>query len=224
MEVYKMSTPRSKFDKDLLNLNKEILKMGAIIEQQIDEATASLINQDKDLAEKVIQRDDDINKLHYFIEDHCIGLIIHQQPLAKDLRRIFTAIKISTDLERISDIAVNIAHIAKDLWNQHYVKPLIDIPQMAKTAREIIKLALDSYVQKDTHKAKGLTSLEEYIDSLYSQIFRELLLIMIERPKTISQGTQLLLVGRHLERIGDHSTNIGEMVIYQETGQRIKLN
>lgn len=224
MEVYKMSASRSKFDKDLSNLNKEILEMGSVIEQQIHDATESLINQDQNLAEKVIKRDDNVDNLQCLIEDHCIKLIMHQQPLAKDLRIIFTGIKIATDLERISDIAVNIAKIAKNLCKQHYIKPLIDIPRMASTAQEIIKLALDSYVQRDIDKAKSLSTLEEHIDSLYSQIFREILVIMIQKPSTISQGTQLLLVGRHLERIGDHSTNIGEMVIYQETGQRVKLN
>lgn len=219
-----MSAPRAKFDIELLELNKGILKMGAIVEQQIHEAGKSLIKQDKDLADVVIQRDDEVDDLQYLIEDRCINLIMREQPIAKDLRAVFTGIKIVTDLERISDIAVNIAEIAKSLCKQHYIKPLIDIPRMAQIVQEITKSALDSYVERNLEKARALFELEELIDQLYAQIFRELLIIMMENPQTISQGTQLLMVGRHLERIGDHSTNIGEMVIYLETAQRIKLN
>ncbi|MGI5859643.1 MAG: phosphate signaling complex protein PhoU [Tepidanaerobacteraceae bacterium] len=219
-----MSTPRLSLDKDLDELNQDILKMGGIIEQQIYEAVECLINKDRDLAETVIKRDDQVDGLQQVIEDKSVRLVIRQQPIAKDLRAIFVGIKLVTDLERISDIAVNIARIANRIIDQQYIKPLIDIPRMAKIAQTIVRVALDSYVSRDINMAESLFDMEEEIDHLYSQIFRELLVIMMENPRTISQATQLLMVARHLERIGDHSTNIGEMVVYLETGKRIKLN
>ncbi len=219
-----MSTPRQWFDKDLDELNQEILKMGGIIEEQIYDAVEALIRKDLDLAEKVIQRDDQVDELQEIIEDKSVRLVIQQQPIAKDLRTIFAGIKLVTDLERISDIAVNIARIAKKILKEEYVKPLIDIPRVAKIAQNIVRVALDAYVKRDVSMAESLVEMEEAIDHLYSQIFRELLVIMLENPKTVSQAMQLIMVARQLERIGDHSTNIGEMVVYLETGKRIKLN
>lgn len=219
-----MSAPRLSLDKDLDELNQDILKMGGIIEQQIYEAVECLINKDQDLAETVIKRDDQVDGLQQVIEDKSVRLVIRQQPIAKDLHAIFVGIKLVTDLERISDIAVNIARIANRIIDQQYIKPLIDIPRMAKIAQTIVRVALDSYVSRDINMAESLFDMEEEIDHLYSQIFRELLVIMMENPRTISQATQLLMVARHLERIGDHSTNIGEMVVCLETGKRIKLN
>lgn len=219
-----MSAPRQWFDKDLDELNQEILKMGGIIEQQIYDAVESLISKDLGLAETVINRDDQVDELQQIIEDKCIRLVIRQQPMAKDMRAVFAGIKLVTDLERISDTAVNISRIAKRIIDEQYIKPLIDIPRMAKVAQDIVRVALDSFVRRNINMAESLFDMEEEIDHLYAQIFRELLVIMMENPKTISQATQLLMVARHLERIGDHSTNIGEMVVYLETGRRIKLN
>ncbi|NLU10465.1 MAG: phosphate signaling complex protein PhoU [Tepidanaerobacter acetatoxydans] len=219
-----MSAPRQWFDKDLDELNQEILKMGGIIEQQIYDAVESLISKDLGLAETVINRDDQVDELQQIIEDKCIRLVIRQQPMAKDMRAVFAGIKLVTDLERISDTAVNISRIAKRIIDEQYIKPLIDIPRMAKVAQDIVRVALDSFVRRNINMAESLFNMEEEIDHLYAQIFRELLVIMMENPKTISQATQLLMVARHLERIGDHSTNIGEMVVYLETGKRIKLN
>lgn len=219
-----MSAPRQWFDKDLDELNQEILKMGGIIEEQIYDAVKSLTSKDLVLAEKVIHRDDRVDELQQIIEDKSVRLVIRQQPIAKDLRTIFAGIKLVTDLERISDIAVNIARIAKRIIKEEYVKPLIDIPRMAKIAQKIVRVALDSYVKRDVGMAESLVEMEEEIDRLYSQVFEELLVIMEEKPRTIFQAAQLIMVARQLERIGDHSTNIGEMVIYLVTGKRIKLN
>jgi phosphate transport system protein len=219
-----MSAPRQWFDKDLDELNQEILKMGGIIEEQIYDAVKSLTSKDLVLAEKVIHRDDRVDELQQIIEDKSVRLVIRQQPIAKDLRTIFAGIKLVTDLERISDIAVNIARIAKRIIKEEYVKPLIDIPRMAKIAQKIVRVALDSYVKRDVGMAESLVEMEEEIDRLYSQVFEELLVIMEEKPRTIFQAAQLIMVARQLERIGDHSTNIGEMVVYLVTGKRIKLN
>lgn len=219
-----MSSLREWFDRDLNELNKEILKMGGIIEEQIYEAVQSLANRDINLAEKVIRRDDQVDELHQIIEDKGIGLVIREQPIAKDLRTIFAGIKLVTDLERISDIAVNIARISKRMLTGEYVKPLIDIPRMANMVQNILKLALDSYVKRDVRMAESLVAMEEEIDHLYSKIFQELVVIMQENPKTVPHAVQLIMVARQLERIGDHCTNIGEMVVYLEKGKRVKLN
>jgi len=219
-----MSSLREWFDIDLNELNKEILKMGGIIEEQIYEAVQSLANRDINLAEKVIRRDDQVDELHQIIEDKGIGLVIREQPIAKDLRTIFAGIKLVTDLERISDIAVNIARISKRMLTGEYVKPRIDIPRMANMVQNILKLALDSYVKRDVRMAESLVAMEEEIDHLYSKIFQELVVIMQENPKTVPHAVQLIMVARQLERIGDHCTNIGEMVVYLEKGERVKLN
>lgn len=219
-----MAPTRSAFQRELEELYQQLLHMGGIVEQQIAEGVASLVDKDGALAQQVIDRDATVDKLQYNIEDRCVSLIARQQPLAKDLRMIFTAIKLATDLERISDLAVNIAEIAKLLLEEEYVKPLIDIPRMAEIAQRMTKQALDAYVEGDEETARSLFPLEKEMDSLWDQVFRELLLIMMQDPKTVAQATYLLLVARHLERIGDHATNIGELVIYEVSGDRIRLN
>lgn len=219
-----MTTARAQFDKELEDLNKEILKMGSIIERQIYEAVESLVKKDGKMAQKVIDVDEKVDDLHLAIEEKCVSLIALQQPLARDLRTIFAGIKLVTDLERISDLAVDIAEITLALIDEDYIKPLVDIPRMSNTAINIVETALNSYVEGDPEKAKTIFDMEEEVDNLYVQIFRELLFFMIQDPKTIRQATHLLMVGRHLERIADHGTNIGEMVIYGETGERVKLN
>jgi len=219
-----MPPTRSRFDKELENLHQKVLKMGSIVEQQIFDAVQSLVKQDENLANKVIDDDDKVDKLQLEIEDMCVKLIARQHPMAKDLREIFTGIKLVTDLERMSDRAVDIARITLRLLNQKYIKPLIDIPRMAEITQNMVKVALDSYVKHDVDLARSLYQDEEKVDNLYSQIFRELLVFMIEDPKKISQATHLLFVGRHLERVADHATNIGEMTIYLVTGKRENLN
>lgn len=219
-----MSSTRTAFDRELNELHQELLYMGGIVEQQISEGIASLVKKDRSLAAKVIKKDAEVNELQYLIEDKSISLIARQQPLAKDLRMIFAAIKLTTDLERISDLAVNIAQITLSLLDEPYVKPLVDIPLMGEIAKQMTKQALDAYVQGDEKLATVLFQMEEEMDRLRDQVFQELLVIMMKEPKTIVQAIYLLLVTRHLERIGDHTTNIGEMVIYEATGKRVKLN
>lgn len=219
-----MSTSRVSLDKEMEDLNCDILRMGAIIEQQIREAVESLTAKDIKIAETVIDRDDEVDRLQEVIEDKSIEMIIRQQPIAKDLRTIFSAVKLATDLERISDIAVNIARIAKRIIGQEYIKPLVDIPRMAKIAQDILRTSLDSYVKRDVEIAKSIVSMEEEIDHLYARVFEDLIAIMTKDASTVHQGVQLIMVARQLERIGDHSTNIGEMAVYLKTGERIKLN
>jgi phosphate transport system protein len=215
---------RSGFQRELDELYQDVLKMGSIVEQQIFNAVESLKNKDKELAEKVIKDDDIVDNLETSIEDKCIKLIARQQPIAKDLRIIFTGIKIVTDLERMSDYATDIAKFTIRLLGEKYVKPLIDIPRMSEKTRKMVKDALDAYVHEDTELARQVCADDDEIDHLYKQIFNELLIIMMQDPKTIKQATQLLFSARALERIADHATNLGEWVIFQVTGKKKDLN
>lgn len=218
------STMRSGFQRELDELYQDVLKMGSIVEQQIFNAVKSLKNKDKELAEKVIKDDDIVDNLETSIEDKCIKLIARQQPMAKDLRIIFTGIKIVTDLERMSDYATDIAKFTIRLLGEKYVKPLIDIPRMSEKTRKMVKDALDAYVHEDTELARQVCADDDEIDHLYKQIFNELLIIMMQDPRTIKQATQLLFSARALERIADHATNLGEWVIFQVTGKKKDLN
>lgn len=219
-----MATMRPGFDRELEELQQDILKMGSMVEQQIYNAVESLVKKDEKLAQKVIEDDDIVDNMEYMIEDKCVKLIARQHPLAKDLRFVFTGVKIATDLERMSDNAVDIARTTIRLLNQQYIKPLIDIPKMAELTCEMVKNALDAYINQDIAAAQKVCDADDEIDGLYSRIFRELLAIMMEDPNTILQATQLLFVGRYLERIADHATNLGEWIIYVVTGEKKELN
>jgi phosphate transport system protein len=215
---------RSFFDKELAEVYNMLKEMGYMVEEAIDNSIKSLANQDTELAEKVIANDDLIDDMELNIEERCIKLIATQQPLAGDLREIFTTLKIITDMERMADYAVDIAKVTLRLAGQEYIKPLIDIPRMADLVREMVRDCLKAYINKDLDMANSISKKDDEIDGLYKQIFRELLVYMMENPKTISQATQFLLVSRFLERIGDHTTNVCEWVIYMITGQRKDLN
>jgi phosphate transport system protein len=216
--------PRSHFDKDLEELNGMLGKMGIIVEEAIGRSIRSLVEHDSSLAREVIADDNIIDDMELEIEEKCIKLIATQQPLAGDLRKIFTALRIITDLERIAGHAVDIAQVTVRLDGQEYIKPLIDIPRMAVLAREMVKDCLEVYVSSDLKLAKDISRKDDEIDALYKQVFRELLVYMMENPKTISQATQFLMVSRFLERIGDHATNICEWMVYAVTGTRTDLN
>ena len=215
---------RQSFDVELDSLHYDIIRMGSVVEKQIDDCINALINQDEVLANHVIDDDDIVDKMETDIEEKCIKLIARQQPLAIDLRKIFTGIKIVTDLERIADHAVDIAKVTLILKNEKYIKPLIDIPRIAEIAQGMIKDSLDSYVKVDTVMAEEVGRRDDQIDALYKQVFRELLVIMMQDPTTINQATQFLFVCKFLERIGDHVTNICEWIVYLVTGEHKDLN
>lgn len=216
--------PRSTFLADLQELENAMLKMGSLVEEAIARAIDSLVRQDNELARSVIQGDDRIDALQLEIEDRCLRLIALQQPLARDLRFIGTALKIVTDLERIADHAADIAQVALRLSGEPYIKPLIDIPRMAELARGMLRDSLTAYVQEDVDLAYSLADRDSQVDSLYNQVFRELLVFMMEDPRTIPQATRLLMVAQYLERVADHVTNLGECLIYMVTGERKDLN
>ncbi|MFA5880895.1 MAG: phosphate signaling complex protein PhoU [Eubacteriales bacterium] len=219
-----MSSTRHSFDQALEELQQEILRMGSLVEQAIYNSVHSLASKNVPLAEEVIKGDRFIDQMETDIEYMCLKLIATQQPIAGDLRKISTGFKIITDLERMADHAVDIAKVTRRLAGQPLIKPLVDIPRMAALSRQMVKEGLDAYVKGDVDLAKTLNEKDDEVDHLYSQIFRELLTYMMEDPRTITQATYLILVGRYIERIADHATNIGERVIFLVTGERPDLN
>jgi phosphate transport system protein len=215
---------RGTFDLNLQELHNDLLRMGSIVEKQIHQCVEALVNQDVELANSVINNDDLVDGLQKEIEDKCIKLIARQQPLAKDLRTIFTTIKIVTDLERMADHAVDIAKIVHRLKAETYIKQLIDIPRMAGIVNTMIKESLDSYVDGNVEKAYEICKLDDKVDAIYKQVFSELLVNMMKDTASINQATQFLFICKFLERVADHATNICESTIYLETGEQIDLN
>lgn len=215
---------RNYFEQELQELQVSLLKMSSMVEEILSDSVKALKTQDVELAHKVIESDDEIDAMEFVVEDKCLKLIALQSPLAKDLRVIATALKIITDLERIADYAVDIAKITIKLSQEKYIKELIDIPRMTEIAVNMVKGSIDAYVKLDTEEADNVAKMDDELDGLYKQVFRELLLIMMEDPKTVHQATSFLLIARYLERIGDHVTNICERVIYCVTSEHVNLN
>jgi len=209
---------------ELDRLKDDLLKMGRLLQQQVDNAVKALTGKDIRLAQKVIKNDDLIDDMELDIEKRTLGLIALKQPLARDLRLIAGIFRIIIDIERMADHAEDIAHIADDLHEQVYIKPLIDIPRMAAVAQDMLEKALKAFTAEDYDLAMTLVPLEKELDGLYEQVFNELLIYMMRDQKNIPQATALLLIAGHLERIGDHTTNIAEMVVYVVEGRRIDLN
>jgi len=206
------------------DLNVSLLKMGAMVQEIIQVSVQALAKQDLEMAKKVCQLDDRIDELELKIEQECMKLLALQQPMAKDLRVIGTIMKIITDLERMGDHAVNIANITLKIGNEPLIKPLIDIPQMAKLSEDMVRKSLDAFMKEDIQLAKEVANDDDGVDELYEIIYIELLGMMIEKSEIIKQATHLLFIGRYLERIADHATNIGERVIYMVTGERVEIN
>ena len=215
---------RGSFDIGLQQIHNDLLIMGSIVEKQISKCIEALVNQDCDLAEKVIKDDDLVDNLQKEIEDKCIRLIATQQPLAQDLRTIFTTTKIVTDLERMADHAVDISKVAIRLKGEKYIKELVHIPEMADIANKMLKLSLDAYVEGNVERAYSTCKMDDEIDDIYKQVFAELLEIMKGDSTTVKQASQFLFVCKFLERIADHTTNICEWTVYLVTGEQIDLN
>ncbi len=212
------------FEEKMNGLQEKLQYMGSLVEEAIARAIESLKKQDPNLARAVIEGDDRIDDLEQEIEEKCLEVIATQQPMARDLRRVATLFKMINDLERMADYATSIAKITIRIGQQPFVKPLVDIPRMAFLSQKMVKQSLDAYVREDVELALTVGTDDDEIDHLFGQIFRELLTIMMENPKTITQAAQLLFVGRWLERISDHATNIAEEVIFLVTGEKKNLN
>ena len=209
-------------DYELNGLKEKLLKMASLAEESIAKAIKSLIKRDSTLAQEAIEEDTKIDLLEVEINNLSLKLLALKQPMASDLRFITSAMKISAHLERIGDQAVNIAERSLELITQPLLKPLIDIPRMAELAQEMVKNSISFLINHDVSLAGELWNTENVVDDLNSQIFRELLTYMIEDPKTIKRAVGLILVGRHLERIADLSTDIAEEVVYAVNGKNIK--
>lgn len=209
---------------ELRALEERLLEMGRQVEEAIGRAVDALRNRDRAAAEGVIAGDAAIDRAELEIETTCLQLIALHQPMASDLRRLGTALKVITDLERMADHAVDIARATLRIGDEPLIKPLVDIPRMAEIARAMVRGALEAYLRHDADLAYRLVERDDELDGLYAQVFRELLVLMMGDPGVIRQAMQLLLVAQHLERVGDHATNVAEWVVYMVTGQRPALN
>ena len=198
--------------------------MGGLVEDQIRRAVRSLADHDLVVAREVIRDDDRVDRLESEIERNCLTLLALQQPLAGDLRVVSTILKIITDLERMADHASDIAKVTVRLADEDWIKPLVDLPAMARLAISMVRAALDAYIHRSVEEAMAMIRLDDDVDHLYAQIFRDLVDLMRYRPETAAQATYLVFVANYLERIADHATNLGEWVVYMVTGERRELN
>jgi phosphate transport system protein len=202
------------FAEELDELKQRLLVMGGLAEERLRLALRSLVERDRDLTAEVIGGDQVINGLHLEIDDRCFKLLALHQPMAVDLRTIVAAVKINADLERVGDLAVNVAEAAERYVAHQPVKPLIDLPRMGDMALQMLREALDAFVSRDAEAAQVVLTQDDILDGLKNQIFRELLTYMLGDPRKIEPGIELILISRHLERVGDHATNIAEDVIF----------
>ncbi|HBC99539.1 MAG TPA: phosphate transport system regulatory protein PhoU [Lachnoclostridium sp.] len=215
---------RERFTQKILDVKQKVLKMGALVENIIDTAVTALKTQDLDLARSVLKKDDEIDQLELEIEEDCMMLLALQQPLAKDLRTIASVLKIITDLERMGDNAVNIAEVILEIDEEPIMNSLKDIPRMADIAQKMLKMSLDAFVNEDIALAEKAAERDEDVDRLYETVINDILSIITEKRELTKQGTKLLFLGRYLERIADHSTNICERTIYMITGELKEIN
>ena len=202
------------FQEDLDALKERLLAMGGLAEERVREAVHGVKERDAGAVDAVLSGDEPINDLHMEVDDRCFKLLALHQPMAADLRVIVAAVKINTDLERVGDLAVNIAEAGKRYLQHPPVKPLIDIPRMGDLAQKMLRDALDAFVRRDMALAEAVLAADDTLDALKTQIFRELLTYMLQDPETIEPALDLILISRHLERIGDHATNVAEDVIF----------
>jgi phosphate transport system protein len=202
------------FDQELDDLKQALLRMASVAEQNVAQALKALVQRDNAIAQKVDEDDNILDELQIEIDDRAIKLLALRQPTARDLRLITMAMKISTDLERIGDEAVNIAHRAEELNKEPLLKPLVDIPRMAEVAQGMIRDALDAFVYEKPDAARQIIARDEQVDLLNKQLHRELTSFMIEDPHTITRCLNLMSVAHNLERIADHATNIAEEIVY----------
>ncbi len=210
------------FDEELAELKATLVQMAGLAEDQIDKALAALVKRDSDQARQVIDRDHQVNALDVEIDEECIRLLALHQPAARDLRLVTTAMKISTELERISDLAENICERTIELNEEPQLKPYIDIPRMGNMTRMMVKESIDAFVKDDSALARKVLTDDDVVDDLMEQVFRELLSFMIEDPQTISRAIRLSFIAKYLERIADHATNIAELVVYLVEGKIIR--
>lgn len=215
---------RNAFDREFAGIQEDILRLGDLAGHAIEHALTSLQNRDSVLAEEIVQQDDRINDLRFKIEEACIVLIATQQPAASDLRAVVAALNIVVDIERIGDHAAGVAKTVLRMGDEPLLKPLIDIPRMAKLAQDMLRQDLQAYIVRDAEAARQVADMDDEMDQLYRAIFEELVEFMAQDPSTASRATFLLWVAHNLERIGDRITNISERIIFITTGDMQELN
>ena len=210
------------FQEELEGLQTRLLEMGGLAEDRVRMSVDALVERDAALVDRVLAGDGPINQLHIEIDGRCFKLLALHQPMAVDLRSIVSAVKINTDLERVGDLAINIAEAVRRYLRHPPVKELIDIPRMADIAQAMLRDALDAYVRRDVDLAHRVLNEDDKLDALKTQVFRELLTYMLQDPSTIEPSLDLILISRHLERIGDHATNIAEDVIFMVSARDVR--
>jgi phosphate transport system protein len=210
------------YEEQLRELKDKLLLMSHKAEQMISDSIRSLVERRPSLAAEVIARDDELDKLEIEVDELCYQILALEQPVARDLRFIATGMKIVKDIERIGDIAVNIGERSIELIQEPELKRLVDLPIMAEAAQKILKESLDAFVNSDAESAQKVIENDNVLDDLYEQMFRELLTYMLEDPRSISRAIKLIFIAKALERVGDHSANIAEMVVFLVEGQDIR--
>ena len=205
---------RHHFEDELKALKNRLITMGGLVEERLHRAMTALIQCREELAHQVIREDDEIDAFEVEIDDRCLKLLALQQPLASDLRLITSAMKITTEIERVGDKAASIARCALTLIPLPPLKPLIDIPRMAEMAQHLVHDALDAFVRRDPDLARSVLERDREVDELRDQLFRELLTYMMADPATIQRALALIMISRHIERVADHATNVAEDVIF----------
>jgi phosphate transport system protein len=210
------------FQEELEQLKARLLQMGGLSEDRVRAAVQGLVSRDMSIVDGVLAGDTPINQLHIEIDNRCFTLLALHQPMAVDLRAIVSAVKINTDLERVGDLAINIAEAVTRYLRHPPVKELIDIPRMAGIAQTMLRDALDAYVRRDIGMAEDVLNRDDELDGLKTQVFRELLTYMLQDPSTIEPALDLILISRHLERIGDHATNVAEDVIFMVSARDVR--
>jgi phosphate transport system protein len=217
-----LDRPVPHFQEELQQLKTRLLEMGGIAEDRVRSIVNALVERNSGVAERVLVGDGPINQLHIEIDQRCFTLLALHQPMAVDLRAIVSAVKINTDLERVGDLAINIAEAVQRYMRRPPVKELIDIPRMADIAQRMLRDALDAYVRRDTALAQAVLDEDDELDALKTRVFRDLLTFMLQDSQTIEPSLDLILISRHLERIGDHATNIAEDVIFMVSARDVR--
>ncbi len=210
---------RTLFDQSLGLMHRELLQMGALIEEQIQDMITALLHQDKELAAVIIKRDDEIDALEEHLEKECISLIATQQPLASDLRTIASVMKIITDLERIADHCSDIAQYTIRLADEPYMKPIVHIPRMAEQIKKMVADTIEAYITRDVELAQRVIAFDDDIDQAFDEIVVELGEKMKQNSAYVNQGIHFIFIAKYLERMADHSTNVCNWIIYNVTGK-----
>ncbi len=210
------------YEAELTELREKLLTVGGLVEQAIVASVRSLVERDSQIAREVVEKDRRVNLLEVEIDELCLRMLALRQPAASDLRFITLALKIVTDLERIGDLAVNVAERAIQLNLEPPLRPYVDIPRMAASAEEMLKKALDAFVAGDAGEAREVLAQDDEVDELYHSVFRELVDIMAKEPDVAPRAMAILFIAKHLERIADHATNVAEMVIFFVEGRDVR--